>query len=77
LGGIPLITIASAVTGAFLGWMLFKWFTDDLYAINNKTSLKYLGVLYGLAVIVYAIAYVVRKRQGINLKAIHEEIPVD
>jgi APA family basic amino acid/polyamine antiporter len=77
LGGIPMITIASAVTAGFLGWMLFKWFTDDLYAINNKTSLKYLGVLYGLAVLVYAIAYVVRKRQGINLKAIHEEIPVD
>jgi basic amino acid/polyamine antiporter, APA family len=76
-GGIPMITIASALTAAFLGWMLFKWFTDDLYAINNKTSLKYLGVLYGLAILVYAVAYVVRKRQGINLKAIHEEIPVD
>jgi hypothetical protein len=57
--------------------MLFKWFTDDLYAINNTTSLKYLGVLYGLAIVVYVVAYAVRRSQGINLKAIHEEIPVD
>jgi basic amino acid/polyamine antiporter, APA family len=77
IAGVPMITVASAVTAGFLGWMLFKWFTDDLYAINNKTSLKYLGVLYGLAIVVYAVAYVVRRRQGINLKAIHEEIPVD
>jgi hypothetical protein len=77
VGGVPLITVSGAITAGFLGWMLFKWFTDSLYAINNKTSLRYLAVLYGLAVVVYAIAYVVRRRQGINLKAIHQEIPVE
>ncbi len=77
VGGIPLITVTGACTAAFLGWFLFQWFTNDLYAINNATSLRYLGALYGLAVVVYAIAYVVRRRQGINLRAIHQEIPVD
>jgi amino acid transporter len=77
VGGIPLITIAGGVTTLFLGWMLFKWFTDDLYAINNKQSLVYMGILYGLAIVVYAVAYVVRRSQGINFKAIHAEIPVE
>jgi len=77
VGGVPLITVSGAITGGFLGWMLFKWFTDDLYAINNKSSLRYLAVLYGLAVVVYTIAYVVRRQQGINLKSIHQEIPVE
>jgi APA family basic amino acid/polyamine antiporter len=77
VGGIPLITITGACTAAFLGWFLFQWFTNDLYAINNATSLKYLAAMYGLAIVVYAIAYVVRRRQGINLRAIHQEIPVD
>jgi len=77
VGGVPLITISGAITAGFLGWMLFKWFTDSLYAINNKASLRYLVVLYGLAIAVYAIAYVVRRRQGIDLKAIHQEIPVE
>jgi APA family basic amino acid/polyamine antiporter len=77
VGGIPLITLTGGITAAFLGWMLFKWFTDDLYAINNSTSLKYLAAMYGLAIVVYAIAYFVRRSQGINLKAIHQEIPVD
>ena len=57
--------------------MLFKWFTDDLYGINNKQSLVYMGILYGLAIVVYLISYFVRKSQGINFKAIHSEIPVE
>jgi basic amino acid/polyamine antiporter, APA family len=77
VAGIPLITITGAVTGAFLGWNLYKWMTDSNYAINNKQSLVYLGILYGLAIVVYAVAYVVRRRQGINFKSIHAEIPVE
>jgi len=77
IGGVPLITISGAITALFLGWMLFKWFTDDLYGINNKQSLVYMGILYGLAIVVYLISYFVRKSQGINFKAIHSEIPVE
>jgi hypothetical protein len=36
-----------------------------------------MGAMYALAVIVYIVARIVRSRQGINLKAIYEEIPVD
>jgi basic amino acid/polyamine antiporter, APA family len=77
IGGVPLITIAGGITTLFLGWMLFKWFTNDLYAINNKQSLVYMGILYGLAIVVYVVAYFVRRAQGINFRAIHKEIPVE
>jgi amino acid transporter len=75
--GIPLITLAGLLTAAFLGWNLYQWFSSSLYAVNNKQSLVFMGAMYALAVIVYIVARIVRSRQGINLKAIYEEIPVD
>ncbi len=82
VGGIPLITISGAITAYFIGWLLWKWLwppasRGNLYGINNRSSLFYMGVLYGLAIVLYVIAYFYRKRQGISLKAIHSEIPVE
>jgi APA family basic amino acid/polyamine antiporter len=77
LGGVPLITVAGFVTAAFIGWLLYEWFTNDTYGINNATSLRYMGILYGLAAVIYVIAYIVRRSQGVNFKAIHAEIPVE
>jgi hypothetical protein len=36
-----------------------------------------MGSMYGLALVIYVVALVVRRRQGINLSAIHKEIPVE
>ena len=77
IGGIPLVTAAGAITGAFIGWLLWKWFTNDTYGINNKTSLRYMAILYAMAAVIYVIAYIVRRAQGVNFKAIHAEIPVE
>ncbi len=77
VGGIPLISIAGFITAAFLVFNLWKWFKDDLYGINNKDSLIFMGLMYLLALIVYVVAYFVRRSQGINLNAIYEEIPVE
>ena len=75
--GIPLITVAGGITAAFIGWNLFQWIKDDVYAINNTQSLFYMGGLYTLAAVVYLVAKYSRKRQGVDLTAIHAEIPVD
>jgi APA family basic amino acid/polyamine antiporter len=77
VGGIPLITVAGLVTALFLGWNLYEWFTNDVYFVNNKQSLIFMGSMYVLALLIFVVARVVRARQGINLKAIYEEIPVD
>jgi len=82
VAGIPLVTISGAVTALFLGWNLYKWMwppasEGNLYGINNVDSLKFMGVMYLLAVVIYIVAKVYRKSQGIDLGAIHREIPVE
>jgi APA family basic amino acid/polyamine antiporter len=77
VAGIPLISVSGAITALFLGWNLWRWFNDDLYGINNKDSLIFMGLMYLLAIVIYAVAYFVRRSQGINLNAIYEEIPVE
>jgi amino acid transporter len=77
VAGIPLITISGVLTALFLGFNLWRWFNDDLYAINNKDSLIFMGVMYLLALVIYVVAYFVRRSQGIDLNRIYEEIPVE
>jgi hypothetical protein len=77
--GLPLITLAGGITTAFLGWVLYLWLTDPLYAIGvgNPTSIIFLGVLYGIAALVYVGARFYRRSQGVDLDAIHAEIPAE
>jgi APA family basic amino acid/polyamine antiporter len=77
VGGIPLITVTGLLTALFLGFNLWHWFTNDLYAINNPDSLIFMGAMYVLAIVIYVVAKVVRRNQGIDLSAIHREIPVE
>jgi amino acid transporter len=77
LAGIPAITVASVVAGAFLLFTLYEWFSNSIYGVNNRTSLYFMGAMYVLAIVVYAVAFYVRRSQGIDLKKIHEAIPVE
>ena len=85
--GIPLISIAGAITTIFLGWITYEWLfegvTDDapagLYGIGagNSTSVTFLVILYVAAAVVYVVARYWRRAQGIDLDAIHAEIPAE
>jgi amino acid transporter len=77
VAGIPLVSLAGFVTAVFLGFNLYHWFTNDLYAINNKESLVFMGSMYVLALVIYVVAKIYRRSQGIDLGAIHKEIPVE
>jgi APA family basic amino acid/polyamine antiporter len=77
VAGIPLITVSGFLTALFIGFNLYEWFTNANYAVNDKTSLRFMAVMYLLAIVIYVVAYFVRRSQGINLKAIYEEIPVE
>jgi APA family basic amino acid/polyamine antiporter len=77
VAGIPLVSVAGAITALFLGFNLWEWFDKDLYAVNNADSLKFMAVMYVAALVLYVVAKLYRKRQGIDLKAIYEEIPVE
>ena len=59
--------------------MIYLWITDPLYRIGvgNTNSIIFLGILYGLAAIIYVVARLYREVQGVDLDAIHAEIPAD
>jgi basic amino acid/polyamine antiporter, APA family len=77
IGGVPAITIAGLLTGAFLIFNLARWASDAVYGVNNPQSAWYMLGMYALAIVIYVVARVVRSRQGIDLARIHAEIPVD
>jgi APA family basic amino acid/polyamine antiporter len=77
--GLPVISIAGAITTIFLGWVLYSWLFDSLYGIGvgNSTSIAFLVILYALAAVVYVAARFYRRSQGVDLDAIHAEIPAE
>jgi len=76
-----LVSGAGLITSIVLAWTLWAWLWDanNLYGIGvgNTTSIVFLGILYGLAALVFVVARLVRRSQGIDLDAIHEEIPAE
>ena len=79
IAGLPVISIAGLLSTLFLGWVLYLWLTDALYGIGvgNTNSIVFLGVLYGAAAVLYVIARFWRRAQGVDLDAIHAEIPAE
>ena len=75
--GLPLITFSAILFGAILIWALIKWLTDDVYLVNATSSLIYMGCLYLLALAIYVISRLVRRRQGMDLGMVYGEIPVE
>jgi APA family basic amino acid/polyamine antiporter len=75
--GIPLISVCGAAFAVFLLFNLYYWLTDDVYGVNNRDSMIYLGVLYALAIAIFAVSSFVRRRQGVRLTQVHREIPAD
>ena len=79
IGGLPVISIAGALSTLFLGWNLYMWLSNALYGIGvgNAKSIIFLGALYGGAALLYIVARLWRRAQGIDLDAIHAEIPAE
>lgn len=77
LGPVPLVSIAAALAAAFVGWNIYEWLTNSVYGVNNTTSLIFMGAMYLLAIIIYVVAKVVRRRQGLDLNMVYGEIPVE
>lgn len=81
VGGVPLITIAGIIFGGFLVFLLYEWIVDPngLYGIGyrNTSSMVYMGAMYVLALVIYLGFRFYRKRQGIDVDKIYQEIPVE
>src|SRR2546425_4048171 len=82
VAGIPLITIAGLITGAFLIYNLYEWSFNsaNLYGTafqSTPNSVYYFLATYVAAIVIYVAARIYRSRQGIDLSRIHHEIPVE
>ncbi|MCC7162530.1 MAG: APC family permease [Anaerolineae bacterium] len=88
IAGIPFITVAGVIFGAFLVFLLYQWLLDPNalygigYSINeaglkNLNSLIFMGAMYLLAIVIYIGARMYRKQQGVDLDNVYKEIPVE
>ena len=75
--GVPIVPVAGVITIALLVYNLYEWLSNDLYGVNHGGSLIYMGAMYVLAIVIYVVARLVRRRQGIDLGLINKEIPVE
>jgi amino acid transporter len=75
--GVPIVPVAGVVTIALLVYCLIEWLSNDLYFVNNGSSLVYMGANYVLAIVIFVGARIIRNRQGIDLSLINKEIPVE
>jgi APA family basic amino acid/polyamine antiporter len=93
VAGIPTITVVAVITALFLGFMIYEWSFNsvNLYGTNfnlgsvtvttasgtTLNSVYYFIATYVIAIAIYVIARIYRRRQGIDLSRIHHEIPVE
>ena len=74
---MPIVPVAGVITIALLVYSLYEWLSNDLYFVNNTSSLVYMGAMYVLAIVIFVGARIIRNRQGIDLCLINKEIPVE
>jgi amino acid transporter len=89
VAGIPLITVAGVIFGAFLTFLLVEWFFDPwlntegvppgLYGISlaNRNSIIFLLACYGTAAALYYGFKARRRSEGIDMNKVQAEIPVE
>jgi basic amino acid/polyamine antiporter, APA family len=77
VAGLPLMSVAAFGFLVILGFALYEWFSNDLYAVNGRDTLLYMGSLYVLAIAIYVGSRIYRRNQGIDMRMVHSEIPVE
>ncbi|MFA4965619.1 MAG: hypothetical protein WC709_08305, partial [Thermoleophilia bacterium] len=77
VAGIPWMSFIAAAYGAFLVFNLVLFIKDDIYYVNNTKSAIFMGFLYLLAIVIWVVAWITRKRQGMELETVAKEIPVE
>lgn len=81
VAGIPLITIAGIIFLVFELFLLYEWIFDPLglygIGLTNTSSVIFMLAMYVLAAIIYFGFKAYRKRQGIDINKVYQEIPVE
>jgi APA family basic amino acid/polyamine antiporter len=79
--GVPWLAIVAALYSAFMVFNLYLWIYDpsNTYGIGykNSKSMWFMGALYVAAIVIWVVAWAVRKRQGMALESVAKEIPAE
>jgi APA family basic amino acid/polyamine antiporter len=78
--GLPLITVAAAGFLVILGFAIYEWVTNAVYGIDWDTArhgFYYVGSLYAAALLIWLASRIYRRSQGIDMKLVQSEIPVE
>jgi basic amino acid/polyamine antiporter, APA family len=78
--GLPLITVAAAGFLIILGFAIYEWVTNAVYGIDWDTArhgFYYVGSLYAAALLIWLASRIYRRSQGIDMKLVQSEIPVE
>jgi len=78
VGRIPLVSILGAVYLGFLLAIFWLWAVDPIYGINAPESIPFGVGMYILAAAIFlSFKYYRKKKEGIELERVFEEIPVE
>ncbi len=77
VAGVPLITVAGAISAFFMAWLTYEWASNSVYGVNNPYSVAMMVTLYVIAIVLYFGFKAYRKRQGFEMDKIYREIPVE
>ena len=78
IAGLPWMSIIAAIYSAFLVFNLYLFIKGSygVYGINWKSAV-FMGILYVAALVIWIIAWSIRKKQGMALETVAKEIPVE
>jgi amino acid transporter len=77
LFGLPLTVPAAAVFVAFALFCEYQYFTADELGINGNEGLIFVFATYAIALSVYLVARIYRRREGVDLGVVYRELPVE
>jgi len=77
IAGIPLITITGALGTLMMAWVVYMTYLDPVFGANSPASLILMLIAFGVGIVWYFVARAMRKKQGVDLDARFDEIPIE
>jgi amino acid transporter len=77
IAGIPVMTVAGLIGGAMMAYMVYRAVFDANFGpVHPVTRITTIGV-FALGAVWYFAARAIRRRQGVNVAARFQEIPIE
>ena len=75
IGGVPALSVVSAVAFVVYGLMLYALLTQDALGSNNSTAIGAMLIVVAIAAVLYPIAYAANRRAGVDVSLVGRELP--